>query len=112
MDKPTIFDQINGIKQVANDYVGRLVDFYGAPENDQPVLRIKKEFPTYTFNGVATVSKVVKADDGSILYVCNGAGLTYIELPIEGMLKIAYEISCQNGIGDIFNEIFADEEIE
>ncbi len=58
MDKQTIFDQINDIKQVANDYVGRLVDFYGSPENDQPVLRIKKEFPTYTFNGVATVSKV------------------------------------------------------
>ena len=27
MDKQTIFDQINDIKQVANDYVGRLVDW-------------------------------------------------------------------------------------
>jgi hypothetical protein len=112
MDKQTIFDQINDIKQVANDYVGRLIDFYGSPENDQPVLRIKKEFPTYTFNGVATVSKVVKTDDGSILYVCNGAGLTYLEIPIEGMLKIAYEISCQQGIGDMFNELFKGEDVE
>ena len=32
--KETIFDQINNIKQVANEYVGRLIDFYCSPDND------------------------------------------------------------------------------
>ena len=109
--KETIFDQINNIKQVANDYVGRLIDFYGSPENDTPVLEVKP-FATMTFGGVINIKKVRKTDDGSILYVCNGAGLTYLEIPIEGMLKIAYEISCQQGIGDMFNELFKGEDVE
>ena len=110
--KETIFDQINNIKQVANDYVGRLIDFYGSPENDTPVLEVKP-FGTMTFNGVINIKKVRKTDDGSIIYRSDeGHEFTYIELPIEGMLKIAYEISCQHGIGDMFNELFADEEVE
>ena len=108
----TIFDQINNIKQVANDYVGRLIDFYGSPENDTPVLEVKP-FITLTFNGVINIKKVKKIDDGSILYRSDeGHEFPYVELPIESMLKIAYEISCQDGIGDMFNELFADEEVE
>lgn len=110
--KKTIFDQINNIKQVANDYVGRLIDFYGSPENDEPVLEVKP-FIILTFNGVIGLKKVRKTDDGSILYRSDdGHDFTYMELPIEGMLKIAYEISCQHGIGDMFNELFADEDVE
>ena len=114
--KETIFDQINNIKQVANEYVGRLIDFYGSPENDNAVLEVKP-FAIMTFNGVINIKKVKKIDDGSIhgsiLYRSDeGHEFTYVELPIESMLKIAYEISCQNGIGDMFNELFADEEVE
>ena len=47
--KETIFDQINNIKQVANEYVGRLIDFYGSPENDNAVLEVKP-FAIMTFN--------------------------------------------------------------
>ena len=108
----TIFDQINNIKQVANDYVGRLIDFYGSPENDMPVLEVKP-FGLMTFDGVVDIKEVKKTDDGSILYHSDkGHDFTYIELPVESMLKIAYVISCQNGIGDMFNELFADEEVE
>ena len=57
--KEIIFDQINNIKQVANDYVGRLIDFYGSPENDTPVLEVKP-FITLTFNGVINIKKVRK----------------------------------------------------
>jgi hypothetical protein len=107
--RETIFDQINNIKQVANDYVGRLIDFYGSPENDIPVLEVKP-FGILTFNGVANIKKVRKNDDGVIIYRSDkGHDFSYIEFPIEGMLKIAYEISCQHGIGDMFNELFADE---
>ena len=108
----TIFDQINNIKQVANDYVGRLIDFYGSPEDNNAVLEVKP-FAIMTFNGVINIKKVKKIDDGSILYRSDdGHDFTYMELPIEGMLKIAYEISCQHGIGDMFNELFADEDVE
>jgi hypothetical protein len=112
MDKQTIFDQINDIKQVSNDYVGRLVEFYGSPENDMATLEVKP-FPTYSFKGDIEIKKVKKNEDGSILYEDkDGHLLTYLEIPIEGMLKIAYEISCQNGIGDMFNELFKGEEVE
>ena len=108
----TIFDQINNIKQVANDYVGRLIDFYGSPENDMPVLEVKP-FATMTFNGIVNINKVRKNDDGSIIYISDeGHEFTYVELPIEGMLKIADEISCQHGIDAMFNELFSDEEGE
>lgn len=110
--KETIFDQINNIKQVANNYVSRLIDFYGSPENDEPVLEVKP-LPTVSFNGIVTIKKVKKTDDGSILYRTeDGHDLTYAELPIEGILKIAYEISCQQGMGDMFNELFADEGVD
>lgn len=110
--KETIFNEINNIKQVANDYVGRLIDFYGSPENDTPVLEVKP-FATLTFNGTVIIKKVRKTDDGSIIYRTDeGHDFTYITFPIEGMLKIAYEISCQHGIGDMFNELFADEDVE
>lgn len=110
--KETIFDQINNIKQVANNYVSRLIDFYGSPEDDNAVLEVKP-FAIMTFNGVINIKKVKKIDDGSILYRSDeGHEFTYVELPIESMLKIAYEISCQDGIGDMFNELFAAEEVE
>ena len=60
----TIFDQINNIKQVANDYVGRLIDFYGSPENDMPVLEVKP-FGLMTFDGVVDIKKVKKTDYSS-----------------------------------------------
>lgn len=110
--KETIFDQINNIKNVADEYVGRLIDFYGSPENDKPVLNVNP-FCTKTFNGVIRIKKIIKNDDGSIIYRSDeGHDFTYIELPIESMLKIAHDISCQNGIGDMFDELFADEEVE
>ena len=110
--KETIFDQINNIKQVANDYVGRLIDFYGSPEDDNAVLEVKP-FAIMSFNGVININKVKKINDGSILYRSDeGHEFTYVELPIEGMLKIAYEISRQDGIDEMFNELFADEEVE
>ena len=109
--KETIFDQINHIKQVSDEYVGRLIDFYGSPEDNNAVLEVKP-FAIMTFNGVINIKKVKKIDDGSIIYRSDeGHDFTYIELPIESMLKIAYDISYQNGIGDMFNELFADEEV-
>ena len=57
--------------------------------------------------------KIKKINDGSILYRSDeGHEFTYVELPIEGMLKIAYEISRQDGIDEMFNELFADEDVE
>lgn len=110
--KETIFDQMNNIKQVSNDYISRLVDYYGSPEDDSPVLEVN-EFPTYTFNGVVTIKKIKKNDDGSILYRSNeGKEFTYTEFPIEGMLKIAYEVSCQKGIGDMFNNLFSGDDVK
>lgn len=111
--KETIFNQINNIKQVADDYVSRLVDFYGSPENDTPVLEVKP-FGIMTFNGAVNIKKVIKTNcDGAIIYRSDeGHNFTSIELPIEGMLKIAYEISRQHGIDDMFSELFADEEVE
>ena len=110
--KENIFDQINNIKQVANDYVGRLIDFYGSPEDDNAVLEVKP-FAIMSFNGVININKVKKINDGSILYRSDeGHEFTYVELPIEGMLKIAYEISRQDGIDEMFNELFADEDVE
>lgn len=110
--KETIFDQINNIKQVANNYVSRLIDFYGSPEDDTAVLEVKP-FAIMSFNGVININKVKKINDGSILYRSDeGHEFTYVELPIEGMLKIAYEISRQDGIDEMFNELFADEDVE
>ena len=114
--KENIFDQINNIKQVANNYVSRLIDFYGSPEDDNAVLEVKP-FAIMTFNVVINIKKVKKIDDGSIygliLYRSDeGHEFTYVELPIEGMLKIAYEISRQDGIDEMFNELFAAEEVE
>ena len=114
--KENIFDQINNIKQVANNYVSRLIDFYGYPEDDNAVLEVKP-FAIMSFNGVININKVKKFDDGSIhgliLYRSDeGHEFTYVELPIEGMLKTAYEISRQDGIDDMFNELFAAEDVE
>ena len=110
--KETIFDQINNIKQVANNYVSRLIDFYGSPEDDNAVLEVKP-FAIMTFNGVINIKKVKKINDGSIRHRSDdGHDFTYIGLPIEGMLKIAYEISRQDGIDEMFNELFADEDVE
>ena len=110
--KENIFDQINNIKQVANNYVSRLIDFYGSPEDDNAVLEVKP-FAIMSFNGVININKVKKINDGSILYRSDeGHEFTYVELPIEGMLKIAYEISRQDGIDEMFNELFADEDVE
>ena len=110
--KENIFDLINNIKQVANNYVSRLIDFYGSPEDDNAVLEVKP-FAIMSFNGVININKVKKINDGSILYRSDeGHEFTYVELPIEGMLKIAYEISRQDGIDEMFNELFADEEVE
>lgn len=110
--KETIFDQINNIKQVANNYVSCLIDFYGSPEDDNAVLEVKP-FAIMSFNGVININKVKKIDDGSILYRSDeGHEFTYVELPIEGMLKIAYEISRQDGIDEMFNELFTDEDVE
>ena len=110
--KENIFDLINNIKQVANNYVSRLIDFYGSPEDDNAVLEVKP-FAIMSFNGVINKKKNKKINDGSILYRSDeGHEFTYVELPIEGMLKIAYEISRQDGIDEMFNELFADEEVE
>jgi len=110
--KETIFDCINHIKQIANEYVCSLIDFYGYLDDDTQILEVK-QFSILTFYGVVKIKKVKKTDDGSILYRSDrGQEFTYMELPIEGMLKIAYEISCQHGKVDMFNELFADEEVE
>ena len=108
--KETIFGQINKIKQATNDYMSRLIDFYGSPENDAPTLNFKTEIPTFTFGSKVDLKGIRKNDEGTTIYVDKeDKEYGYDDFPVEEFLKIAHELSVKQGIGDMFDEMISDE---
>ena len=85
-----IFSQIAQMKVYANKFMDKLLGFFGSPENEMPVL-VVDPFPVYTFNGIATLSKVIKKDK-MIYYVCDDKELVITDIPIEGLVAITTEI--------------------
>lgn len=111
MEKKTIFEEINSIKKVANDFIGKLIECYGSPENETASIDMDA-FEIITFNGVVKIKRVF--NEGNSVFYRNDEGhnFTYTELPIESVLKIAHEFSRKNGIENIFDELFADQDSE
>lgn len=85
-----IFSQIAKMKVYADKFMDKLIGFFGSPENDMPVLAVEP-FPVYTFNGIATLSKVIKKGK-TIYYVCDEKELVITDIPIEGLVAITAEI--------------------
>ena len=120
----TILDEILNIKESAANFLMKVAECYGSPDNDENVeLELKKETMIHTFDGMSNVVKLVSRyhyDDGTdnaypelqIVTDEQTFGLeyvkyTYIQLPIEGMIELCLSVSEQFGFGDMFNELFA-----
>lgn len=113
MESKAVFSTFNEIKEFAAKFIGIMIDFYGSPENDQPIIRCKSEHKIMTFNGEFVLDGVIKQDDGSITVSVKDnegstIGISMAEIPVETSVVICNEIAHECGVGEMFDSMFDD----
>ena len=107
-----ILDGVKQIKCATDIFISRFIAELGSPDADDNVLYELKDKDVFidTFNGslklVSIVSETKDNDTVQLYKFDNGVSFTYNELPVEAVLSIAYQIATENGINNMFDDLF------
>lgn len=104
-EKNQIVSQMGELKDITNDFISKLIDVYGSPDEDeQPALMIEhNEIVTYCFGVEFNVDKIFKANNGNVIYRINNEdeadyNVDCTDIPLENLLDISFKLN------DMFNK--------
>ena len=100
-EKNKIVSQMEELKKMTDDFISKLIDVYGSPDEDEhPALTIKhNSLITYCFGLEFNIDKVFKDDNGYVLYnVNNEINVAYPDIQLENLLDISFKLN------DMFNK--------
>ncbi len=113
MESKAAFNIFSEIKLFAEKFIGIMIDFYGSPKNNQPIISCKSEHKIMTFDGEFVLDGVIKQNDGSITVVIKDSrgstiGISMTEIPVETSVVICNDIAHECGAGEMFDSMFED----
>lgn len=104
-EKNQIVSQMEELKDITADFISKLIDVYGSPDEDeQPALMIEhNEIVTYCFGIVFNIDKIFKDKNGNVLYRVSNEdevdfNVDYEDIPLENLLDISFKLN------DMFNK--------